>query len=119
MKLLLLLIITCLVSVTANAQTESIDLKKFRENAHYRETLRQRSKTKAFPSDSTILFLNRSVFSGNLKPDVHRLPQDGMPCVVPDTKDIAAIPNVFKRKLSIPFTGNPPRIPNPYQTKPF
>ena len=51
--------------------------------------------------------------NGRLLPGVHRLPQDGMPCVVPDTKDIAAIPNFYNGKVSVPYAGNTPHIPNP------
>lgn len=43
------------------------------------------------------------------KPGVYALPQDNMPCLVPDTKEIAAIPNAWG-KLSVPFISN---IPNP------
>ena len=43
------------------------------------------------------------------KPGVYALPHDNMPCLVPDTKDIAAIPNVW-RNPSVPFISN---IPNP------
>lgn len=32
------------------------------------------------------------------KPGVYALKQDGMPCIVPNTKDIAAIPNAFANK---------------------
>ena len=39
------------------------------------------------------------------------LKQDNMPCVVPDTKDIAAIPNAA-RTITVPF---PTTIPNPAQ----
>lgn len=43
-----------------------------------------------------------------LQPDTHALPQDGMPCIVPDTKSIAAIPNAAKDDQTPPVN----RIPN-------
>ena len=44
----------------------------------------------------------------NPKPGIYRLSQDGMPCLIPDTKDIAAIPNAVPR-VEVPFRS---RIPN-------
>jgi hypothetical protein len=44
---------------------------------------------------------------------VRILPQDGMPCIVPDTSDIAAMPNAFnKTPDKDPVPG---RIPNAWQ----
>lgn len=43
------------------------------------------------------------------KPGVYALPQDNMPCLVPDIKDIAAIPNAWPRP-KVPFKS---AIPNP------
>lgn len=40
---------------------------------------------------------------------IRYLPQDGMPCLVPDTKDIVAIPNAWP-KVEVPFAS---KIPNP------
>lgn len=42
------------------------------------------------------------------KPGVYSLPQDGMPCIVPDTNDIAAMPNAAKA-IAVPPAN---RIPN-------
>lgn len=44
---------------------------------------------------------------------VRILPQDGMPCIVPDTSDIASMPNAFKKTPDKdPVPG---RIPNAWQ----
>jgi hypothetical protein len=40
------------------------------------------------------------------------LPQDQMPCVIPDTKGIAAIPNAWGR-VTVPFRPLYQPIPNP------
>ena len=40
------------------------------------------------------------------------LPQDHMPCVKPNTKDIAAIPNAWKN-VEVPFRPKLTPIPNP------
>ncbi|MGV3527604.1 MAG: hypothetical protein ACO1OO_01825 [Flavisolibacter sp.] len=43
---------------------------------------------------------------------VRTLPVDNMPCIVPNTKDIAAMPNAWKGKVRVPFLS---QIPNPAQ----
>jgi hypothetical protein len=58
--------------------------------------------------DSLIKDFHSLVLKHN-KPGVYALPQDNMPCIVPDTKDIAAIPNAWLRP-SVPFRS---AIPNP------
>ena len=50
-------------------------------------------------------------------PGVYALPQDNMPCVVPDTKDVAAIPNaahqVYPYREDMPKKSpKPGEIPN-------
>ena len=46
---------------------------------------------------------------GARKPGIYSLPQDRMPCIVPDTGSIVAIPNAFPT-VSVPF--NTTTIPN-------
>jgi hypothetical protein len=41
-------------------------------------------------------------------PGIYSLPQDGMPCIVPDTQNIAAMPNATRREVTPPAN----RIPN-------
>src|SRR5688572_25885617 len=43
-----------------------------------------------------------------LKPGIYSLPQDGMPCIVPDTQSIAVMPNAARREVTPPAN----RIPN-------
>ena len=45
------------------------------------------------------------------KPGVYALPQDGMPCIVPYTADIAAIPNAMPQKQVVPFGQIPNATP--------
>jgi hypothetical protein len=42
-----------------------------------------------------------------IKPGVYKLRQDNMPCIIPDTKDIVAIPNAFAN-VTIPFKTQMP-----------
>lgn len=46
------------------------------------------------------------------KPGIYRLPQDGMPCIVPDSTQTVRIPNLWRGSKQGPFKGTPPRIPN-------
>jgi hypothetical protein len=62
------------------------------------------------------LHLNRSstkvaspLYLINPEPGIHILPLDGMPCIVPDTKDIAAIPNAMPSDL-FPFKNTMPNV---------
>jgi hypothetical protein len=117
MKLLLFLTATCFLPGTGNAQQETFEL----QNSKQYQALAEQLKNKRWApvNDTARTLQNSSVFLSNSTPGVHRLPLDGMPCIVPDTKEIAAIRNAFKGKVTVPFTGNPPHIPNPYQTTPF
>jgi len=63
--------------------------------------------------------LGRLTFSKPLKspaPGIYSMQQDGMPCIIPDTKEITPIPNAWKGAVTIPFSGN---IPNPAVPKVF
>ena len=51
----------------------------------------------------------------NKKPGVYLLPQDNMPCIVPDSGKTVNIPNAWRGPKTVPFKGNPPHIPNPAQ----
>lgn len=117
MKLLLMLLTCCSVSGVVNAQK----LMDFQKQGNYEKVLEQfraRAAVRVLRDSMLLLGYNTAPIAPG-KPGVYRLPQDGMPCIVPDTKEVAAIPNGFKGKASIPFTGNPPRIPNPSTTQPF
>lgn len=60
-----------------------------------------------------------SVSSNKLRtpaPGIYQLPIDRMPCIVPDTRSIAPIPNIWKSPMVIPYKGN---IPNPALPKTF
>lgn len=45
---------------------------------------------------------------------IRTLPFDNMPCIVPNTKDIAAMPNAWKGKVRVPFRS---QMPNPAQPR--
>jgi len=112
MKPMLLLLLTCFACLMGQAQNELYDLQKLKADPYNVPLFK--NKARVFPNnkDSLINSISGQLFLKNAKPGVHRLPQDGMPCIVPDTKDIAAIPNTFNGTVGVPFTGNRPRIPN-------
>ncbi|HVF97698.1 MAG TPA: hypothetical protein VM871_10265 [Flavisolibacter sp.] len=114
MKQLLPILLFSLIPPALQAQ--GLDMKKFKEDAVYRNNFLQRFNNKAVPD--TPVSLSIHPITGQLKPGLHRLLPDGMPCIVPETKDIVAIPNAWRGKVGVPFTGNPPRIPNPSPTMP-
>ena len=47
-----------------------------------------------------------------LEPGVYRLP-GGMPCLVPDTRNLSPMPNGWRGPVLVPFTHGANRIPNP------
>ena len=51
------------------------------------------------------------------KPGVHALPQDGMPCIVPDTNSIAAMPNAAKA-IPVPPANRMPNAATNRRTPP-
>lgn len=69
-------------------------------------------------NDSSIVLQNLLLLQ-NKKPGVYSLPQDNMPCIVPNTKDLALMPNAFKGEVKVPYVGRAPRIPNAVVPKVF
>jgi len=61
-------------------------------------------------ADTAIVVPWRGGYTLNQRtPGVYTLPQDGMPCIVPNTKDIAAMPNAFPQK-QLPKLGQIPNV---------
>lgn len=60
-------------------------------------------------------YFRKQEFTLHLPPEKNKivfLPQDKMPCLIPNTKDIAAIPNGWKH-ITVPFRPKYHPIPNP------
>ena len=51
------------------------------------------------------------IMGANQESIVMALPQDNMPCIVPNTKDIAQMPNAMGQKPSVPFGQSPNATP--------
>lgn len=108
MKYFFISTIFILITYCAGAQISAEKLKEL-------ELKVKRGESISIPLDSTLAFKNnfkvKTTFSGRFPlPGIYNLPQDNMPCIVPDTKEIAGIPNVVS-KIENPFIS---KIPNPY-----
>jgi len=113
MKLFLLLMSFCFFITAPKSQNineEPINKEKADAILKYYGSY---NKPEVLILDSLNKWRNKNFSIMSKKHGVYRLLQHGMPCIVPDTKDIVAIPNVFKGKASVPFVGKTPHIPNP------
>ena len=113
MKRLLLLLINCFLLLTSNAQDRQKNL-NFTPGNEIKGRLTN-EYTSSF-KDSNIVLNNLSLFS-HRKPGVYLLPQDNMPCIVPDGAKTVHMPNAWKAPLRVPYRSNQPKIPN--LTKPL
>ncbi len=109
MKPLLALLICCFAFSIVHAQVPLPRVMEIRPGTSF-----QFKDGKYFikPLNDSSIVINGLSLPQNKKPGVYRLRLDNMPCIVPDTKDVAAMPNAFKEEIKVPFSGNPPRIPN-------
>lgn len=112
MKWLLLLLTGVLCDFFANAQRPKIDTERFKNEPEYRDSLislaprNRRQPWAATIRPSHPLYVEKGKAAG-----VVTLPLDNMPCIVPDTSELATMPNAFKGKVRVPFVPAPPRIP--------
>lgn len=118
MKRLLLITACSAASFMAGAQILSDEVKKYQQDAAYRNGVIEKLNALKKKSDTSIVTPPKlPLYLQNPKPGIHRLPQDGMPCIVPDMNATVAIPNNWKGEKKVPFRGVQPRIPN--NAKPF
>ncbi len=118
MKWLLHLICCCAASTVVNAQLLSGEIEKYQQNAAHRNGVIEKIHALKKQSDTGIgKPPTAPAYLLNPKPGIHRLPQDNMPCIVPDRNATVAIPNTWKGEKKIPFRGTRPQMPNP--AKPF
>src|SRR5688572_6830968 len=101
MKLLLLLLSGCLINGNAEAQNDKMEKLDYRVSQSFLDRLTD--KTWVAPKTDTAKLLDGAPFLQNRKPGVHRLPQDNMPCIVPDSTKTVRVPNVWKGSLRVPY----------------
>ena len=82
------------------------------ESPTYIDKLIAKSKLFTIPKDSVKPLLKPFTFKSNVTTaGVYALPQDGMPCIVPDTRSIAAMPNAAKGNSMPPANRMPNAAP--------
>ena len=116
MKRLLPLFSCLFLSTILQAQTLKNDAKKPNGDVVYKEQVGQLAEWRKRMTD-TVEIVKPKAYLVSPKPGIHRLPQDNMPCIVPDLNATVTIPNGWGSKPEVPFRSNPPRMPN--RAKPF
>lgn len=119
MKRLLFLCLLGFLHAPLHAQIGKIDAERLKTDSSYRKQIIKQLTNQLHGPQTIILAKPPSVDEAKKSettsfatPGIHRLPIDGMPCIVPDTKDLAAINNVWSGNVEVPFVGKQPRIPN-------
>ncbi|MDB5197994.1 MAG: hypothetical protein JWP88_2365 [Flaviaesturariibacter sp.] len=114
MKLLFVLLVSFL-SVKSFAQIDENQVIKKKIEDLLKEHPDRLSKAEPYilNQGAKVEALGAMPLSVPVKPGVYNLPQDGMPCVVPDTEGIAAMPNAVK-VVKVPFRS---QMPNAYKPK--
>jgi hypothetical protein len=110
MKPLLLLLFSCFCLGQIKAQQEEEKTVAPEQLKPFRYEFPKRYDARILP-DTSILLKELTMLK-NKKPGVYRLPQDNMPCIVPDSTKTVQMPNAWKGPKRIPYQSNPPRMPN-------
>jgi hypothetical protein len=107
---LLLLAAFAVFSISASSQTFKTDVQKLMKESELGKRFNSRLQfQRPIYKDSLIKDLKSFLSSEKRGPGVYFLPQDNMPCLIPDTRDIAMMPNAWP-SVQVPFKS---AIPNP------
>lgn len=112
------LLIGCLAFLhCASAQEFKVDIPKIMKHPNVFE--QHKAATKPINMDSLVRSV-QNFFTTKHHSGLYDLPQDHMPCVVPDTEDIAIMPNAWLQsdQLLIPAIPNPGLRKKPLVEKP-
>ncbi len=110
---LLALFAFCALSQTAVGQIDQDEIIKERMEELYRDgTEGGKVRRYSLPLKPGGGYGQNLESTGARKPGIYALPQDRMPCIVPDTGSMVAIPNAFPT-VSVPF--KPATIPNAWE----
>lgn len=116
MKRLLPLLLSCFLLLETTAQDAFVQKYEYNQN-DFQKRFSNKGNSSTL-NDSNFVFHDFSL--KGKKPGVYRLPQDNMPCIVPDSTKTVRMPNAWKGSKRIPYQSNPPRIPNlSQQWKPY
>jgi hypothetical protein len=109
----ILLIICSVFGIHAFAQEFKVDVPKIMKHSNI---LKQWNTSKRSLSKDSLIKEFQNFFTMKHKPGIYYLPQDNMPCIVPDTEDVSSMPNVWPQ----PETSFKSVIPNPgFREKPL
>jgi hypothetical protein len=72
-------------------------------------------KYDAFQGNQNLHVKSLPSLASGLQPGVHLLPFDKMPCFVPDTRAVVAMPNAWTAAIVIPFRSSMPNAAQPNQ----
>lgn len=109
---LLPLFFACVTSVVAHAQNNPGDFRKLKQQ------MAELNKPQGFSvgavrPDTAKQLSDLAELWAKPAPGAYRLPQDNMPCLVPNPNATAPMPNAWQGESKLPFTAKPPRMPNP------
>jgi hypothetical protein len=102
----ILLIICFVFGIHAFAQEFKVDVPKIMKHSGI---LKQWNSSKRSLNRDSLIRGFQNFFTMKHNPGVYNLPQDNMPCVVPDTEDVSTMPNPWLQPEA-PFKS---AIPNP------
>lgn len=116
MKGLLLLLLACVNLCLAQAQDNRTITEHLQEELKDDLSLVNYHQQKYSGNDTSVIGTIKPWYLVTPTPGIHHLPQDNMPCLVPDLNTTVAIPNAWG-EIKVPFNSKTQRIPNP--AKPF
>lgn len=106
---LLSLFVCCIFVTCASAQTSKVDVLKNMNRPGVLRPFRNNIFLERIQHDTLMKMFQVSLVGQKIKPGIYYMPQDRMPCLVPDVSEVAAIPNGWPN-VQLPFKS---RIPNP------
>ncbi len=106
---LLSLIGCCIFFTSAWAQTIKVDVLKNMNRPGVLKPFRNNIFLEKIHQDTLIKKFQAPLVGKKIEPGIYYMPQDNMPCLVPDVRDLAAIPNGWPN-VQLPFKSG---IPNP------
>lgn len=112
-----LLLLTFFVSLTVFSQSTKPTVIELRPGTRFFIP----NKPWVMPLHDTLKLKTMTALLDLKKPGTYRSAIDNMPVIVPDTKELVPIPNLWKGEIKVPFVPARPQMPNPihsYSYKP-
>ena len=109
---MLLSAVGLLMATGLSAQEFQPDINKLIAQSPFSKIKQDTAKPRLRPFTLDLNMLAPKAVKPKPNPGVYALPQDGMPCIVPDTDAIAAMPNAAKDTKVPPTNRMPNAAPN-------